>query len=362
MFRKRHPKAGARPGTLVINSHSPAPVVRVIRYTPAEVTEDDVKDLEQLRGFLQEGAVTWIDVQGFGDEKTIRAIGELFGLHPLALEDVINVPKRPKTEVYEDHLLCITRMAMPVGNDAIQTEQVGLILGRNYVLTFQERYGDVLDPVRARIRQGKGPIRRSGPDYLAYAILDAVVDGYYPILESFGEHLEALEDAIVATPHTGLLKNVHHVKRELLAIRRAVWPQRELLNTLIRDESEFVSEMVCTYLRNVYDHCVQIIDVVETYRELAGGLMDVYLSSIANRQNEVMKVLTIMASIFIPLTFMAGIYGMNFENMPELHSKWAYPILLVVMVVVAAGMIVYFRRKGWLGSPLSEPETGQTEQ
>jgi len=361
VFRKRHPKVGARPGTLVINSHSPQPVVRVIRYTPDNVTEEEVKDVEQLRGFREGDGVMWIDVQGFGDEQTIRGIGEIFGLHSLALEGVVNVPQRPKTEAYENHLLWITRMAMPAGEGAIQTEQVSLILGRNYLLTFQERHGDVLDPVRARIRQGKGPIRKSGPDYLAYAIIDAVIDGYYPILESFGEHLEELEDGIVAAPHSGLLQDVHHVKRELLAIRRAIWPQRESVNSLIRDESEFVSDAIRTYLRDVYDHCVQIIDVVETYRELAGGLMDVYLSSIANRQNEVMKVLTIMASIFIPLTFMAGVYGMNFENMPELHSKWAYPMLLALMVMVAVGMVIYFWRKGWIGSPSSEPDSDQSE-
>jgi magnesium transporter len=358
MFRKRHPKVGARPGTLVINSHSPEPVIRVLRYSQAQVTEDEVTDVGQLRSFLQEGTVNWIDVQGFGDEKTIRAIGEVFGLHPLALEDVVNVPQRPKTEVFENHLLWITRMAMPVADAAIQTEQVSLILGRDYLLTFQERHGDVLDPVRTRIRQGKGPIRKSGPDYLAYAIVDAIVDGYYPLLEVFGERLEGLEDEIVATPHASLLQRIHHIKRELLALRRAVWPQRESINSLIRDESEFVSTAICTYLRDVYDHCVQIIDVVETYRELAGGLMDVYLSSVGNRQNEVMKVLTIMASIFIPLTFMAGIYGMNFDNMPELHSKWAYPILLLAMVVVAVGMVIHFRMKGWLGAapPSSDSE------
>lgn len=361
MFRKRHPKAGSRPGTLVINSHSPEPVVRVIRYTPDDVTEEEVKDVEQLRGFREGDGVIWIDVQGFGDEQTIRAIGEIFDLHPLVLEDVINVPQRPKTEAYENHLLWITRMAMPVGDNTIQTEQVSLILSRNYLLTFQERHGDVLDPVRVRIRQGKGPIRKSGPDYLAYAIIDAVIDGYYPILESFGEHLEELEDGIVAAPHSGLLQDVYHVKRELLVIRRAIWPQRESVNSLIRDESEFVNDAIRTYLRDVYDHCVQIIDVVETYRELAGGLMDVYLSSIGNRQNEVMKVLTIMASIFIPLTFMAGVYGMNFENMPELHNRWAYPVLLAMMLVVAAGMVIYFRRRGWIGSPSSEGESDQSE-
>ena len=356
MFRKKHPTAGARPGTLVINHESPSPVIRVMEYTPEGVNEHEIVEVEDLRRFLQGDANVWVDVQGFGDETVIRAIGELFGLHPLALEDVVNVPQRPKAESYDKYLLWITRMAMMVDQRTLQTEQVSMVLGANYLLTFQEKYGDVLDPVRERIRQGKGPIRKSGHDYLAYAVIDAVIDGYYPILETFGETLEDFENEIVHNPESSLLQEIHHIKREMLAIRRAVWPQREALNKLIRDECEFITENVRTYLRDVYDHCIQIIDVVETYRELAGGLMDVYLSSVANRQNEVMKVLTIMASIFIPLTFMAGVYGMNFENMPELHSTWGYPLLLATMLVVGGGMTLYFRRKGWLGGLRDRPE------
>ncbi len=357
MFRKKHPKAGARPGTLVISHASPPPVIRVMEYTPESVKEHEIDDVESLRRFLQADAKVWIDVQGFGDEKVIRAIGELFGLHPLALEDVVNVPQRPKAEAYDKHLLWITRMATMVDHGTLQTEQVSMVLGANYLLTFQEMYGDVLDPVRERIRVGKGrPIRNSGHDYLAYAVIDAIIDGYYPILETFGETMEEFENEIVDNPDSSLLQKIHHIKREMLALRRAVWPQREALNKLIRDECEFVTENVRTYLRDVYDHCIQIIDVVETYRELAGGLMDVYLSSIGNRQNEVMKVLTIMASIFIPLTFLAGIYGMNFDNMPELHSAWGYPMLLTIMFAVGVGMTFYFKRKGWLGGQRSRPE------
>ena len=233
--------------------------------------------------------------------------------------------------------------------EEIEAEQVSLFVGPNYVLTFQERSGDVFDPVRNRIRQGGPVLRSSGPSYLAYALLDAVIDGYYPLLETFGEKLEGLEDEIVAQPHPAVLQEIHQAKRDLLAIRRAIWPQREAVNTLIRDENPLITETVRVYLRDCYDHCVQIMDGVETYRELAGGLMDVYLSSVGNRQNEVMKVLTIMASIFIPLTFMAGIYGMNFENMPELHAAWGYPLLLVVMVAVTVTMVIFFQRKGWIG-------------
>jgi magnesium transporter len=345
MFRKRHPPAGARPGTLVINAHAQKPTVRVIQYTPDQVREHEVADTDQLRELLQDGAVTWIDVQGLGDEKIMRSLGDIFGLHPLALEDVVNVPQRPKIERFEKHTLCITRMALP-REKGVEPEQVSLFVGPNYVLTFQERRGDVFDPIRNRVRQGGPILRSSGPSYLAYALLDAVIDGYYPILEMFGEKLEALEDEIVANPRPAVLHEIHQAKRDLLALRRAMWPQREAINALIRDENPLITDTVRVYLRDCYDHCVQIMDAIETYRELAAGLMDVYLSSVGNRQNEVMKVLTIIASIFIPLTFMAGIYGMNFENMPELHAAWGYPMLLAAMIVVVVAMIIYFRHKG----------------
>jgi magnesium transporter len=360
MFRKRHPPIGARPGTLVINSHAQKPAIHVIEYTPDRVQEHDISEVEQLRPFLQAGSVAWVDVQGLGDEKVLRALGDVFGLHALALEDVVNVPQRPKLEPFDEHVLCISRMVMERAAQTIETEQVSLIIGRNYLLTFQERHGDVLDPVRRRIRQGQGPIRKAGPDYLAYAIIDALIDGYYPVMETFGEYLESLEDEIVVNPRTAILQRIHHVKRELLAIRRAIWPQREVVNALIRDENPFITDNVRVYLRDCYDHCVQIIDVVETYRELAGGLMDVYLSSVGNRQNEVMKVLTIMASIFIPLTFMAGVYGMNFQNMPELQTRWGYPLLLAAMVVVVVAMILFFRRKGWIVPPRAGHEADET--
>lgn len=356
MFRKRHPGVGARPGTLVINGASPKPIIRVFDYRPDDVTECEISDVADLRGYLSSDTVSWIDVQGFGDLTLIQQIGDLFRLHPLVLEDVVNVPQRPKVEQYDDQVLWITRMAMADKGRDLQAEQVSLIIGPNYLLTFQECYGDVLNPVRRRIREGKGPIRRSGPDYLAYAIVDAVIDGYYPLMESFGERLECMEQQILDSPHASQLQDIHRVKRDLLGIRRAVWPQREAVNSMIRGDISLISENVRTYLRDVYDHCVQLIDVIETFRELTGGLMDLYLSSLSNRQNEVMKVLTIMASIFIPLSFLAGLYGMNFENMPELHVPWAYPLLLVVMVLTVFGMLTFFRKKGWLGSSSSKAD------
>lgn len=348
MFHKRHPKIGARPGTLVIHEQSPPPRIRVVEYNAEGVQERDITDPQELRSLPKDGHIAWIDVQGFGDEATIRAIGDIFKLHPLVLEDVVNVPQRPKAEPYEDYLLLLSRMVQ-FHENTTQREQVAIILGKGYVLTFQEKYGDVFNPVRERLRQGKGPIRRSGPDYLAYAILDAMIDAYYPVLESFGDALEELEDSIVAAPTADSLHDIHGIKRELLAVRRAVWPTREAVNSLIRDDAPFITDNVRVYLRDCYDHCVQIIDIVETYRELSGGLMDVYLSAVSMRQNEVMKVLTVMASIFIPLTFIAGLYGMNFEYMPELHYRWAYPFLLAMMGILAVLMVWFFRYKGWLG-------------
>ncbi len=353
MFGMRHTPAGARPGTLMIDAQAARPSIRVMKYWPSHLEEHDPASVAEVGALLADDAVCWVDVQGLGDERVLRELAELFAIHPLALEDVVNVPQRPKVERYPEHTLCVTRM-LRLRDEVLESEQVSLFIGPNYVLTFQERCGDLFDPVRHRIRQG-GPILRSaGPSYLAYALLDAVIDGYYPILETFGEKLEALEDEIVVRPQPAALRAVHQVKRDLLVVRRAIWPQREAINALLRDENPLVTDMVRVYLRDCYDHCVQIMDGLETYRELAGSLMDVYLSSIGNRQNEVMKVLTIMASIFIPLTFLAGVYGMNFEHMPELHAPWGYPVLLVVMCGLALGMIWYFRRKGWLGGPPAE--------
>jgi magnesium transporter len=346
---RKRPPPGARPGTLVVPEGALAPRIRLMRYDRETVEERDVSDPAALEPLIGAGRIAWVDVQGLGDERLLRRLGELFGLHALALEDVVHVGQRPKTEAYEGHQFYVSRMFRRLPSRAIDREQVSIFFGKHYVLTFQERYGDVLDPVRERLRQGKGPMRKSGPDYLAYAIIDAIIDGYYPVLEATGDTLEDLEHEVIAHATPTTLQRIHDVKRELLALRRGIWPQRDAINSLIRDDLPFVSKEVRIYLRDCYDHCVQLSDLVETYRELVSGLLGTYLSSIANRTNEVMKVLTIMASIFIPLTFLAGIFGMNFERMPELGIPWAYPALLGLMVVVALGMLVYFRRLGWIG-------------
>jgi len=348
MFRKQHPEIGASPGTLVIQEDAPPPKIRVMHFTKERLQEDDVTDPEQLVAALDPETVTWVDVQGFGDESLIRRLAKTFSLHPLAIEDIVNVPQRPKAEPYDDQILLIVRMVKSLGHAEIEIEQVSIVLGKNYVLTFQEKYGDVLDPVRKRIRNGKGPIRREGPDYVAYAIFDTIVDAYYPILEQIGNYLEDLETTVIENPTPSLLKYLNHIKNRLVNLRRAIWPQREAVNSLLRDEHPLIDPNMRIYLRDTYDHCVQSAEVVEMYREMVTGLMNMYLSSVANRQNEIMKVLTITAAIFIPLSFMAGVYGMNFEYMPELHVPWAYPMIWTTMALVASGMLFYFYRKGWI--------------
>ncbi len=320
-------------------------------YGPDTFEERDVSDVEALVEFLRRDTVTWVDVQGIGDEATIRRIGEIFALHPLALEDAINVPQRPKAEAYEHFQLFITRMTRCKSGADVDVEQVSIFLGANFVLTVQERYGDIFDPVRTRIRSGLGPIRRSGPDYLAYAIIDTVIDGYYPVVETIGDYLEDLEEETLERAQPVHLRRMYAAKRQLLDLRRAIWPQREAINAMIRTEHPLVSDSVRLYLRDCYDHAVQVIDVTESYRELVGTLMDLYLSMMGQRTNEVMKVLTIMATIFIPLTFVAGVYGMNFAHMPELAVPWAYPAVLALMALTAGAMVVYFWRKGWIGGP-----------
>jgi magnesium transporter len=349
-FHKRHPPPGAPPGTLVFPEERTPAIVRITVYGPEGVMERDDVPLEELPALILPDRVMWIDVQGLGDEAVLRRLAAIFDIHRLAMEDAVNVPQRPKAEAYERQHLVITRMSRILEGGAIDIEQVSLFIGSHYLLSIQERPGDVFDPVRERIRAGKGLIRRSGPDYLAYALIDAILDGYYPVLEQLGDRLQTIEDRILHQATRASQQGIHRVRRDLLVLRRAVWPQREAVGALVREESPLITPSVRQYLRDCLDHAAQIMDVIDTYRELASNLMDMQLSSMGQRTNEVMKVLTIMASIFIPLTFMAGLYGMNFEYLPELHYRWAYPALLGVMAAVVIGMLVYFRRRGWLGA------------
>jgi magnesium transporter len=354
-FRRRTPP-GAPPGMLVTDPSAPQPVMTVLAYSPQDFVEQGVSDPQQIREFLGKWSVVWINVEGIGDAGTVTKLGELFGLHRLALEDVLHTHQRPKVEQYGDHLFIVTRMAR-IG-EPLETEQLSLFLGKNFVLTFQEGVpGDCLGPIRERIRKKGGRIRDAGLDYLAYALLDAVVDAYFPILEQYGERLGDLEDEIVGKSLPDTIARIHAIKRDLLTLRRAIWPQRETLGALLREETPRISSETRIYMRDCYDHVTQIIDLVETYRELGADLTDIYLSSVSNRTNEIMRVLTVITTIFIPLTFIVGIYGMNFNtgispwNMPELNWYWGYPLVLLLMLSVAVGQLAFFRRRGWLGSP-----------
>ena len=345
--RKKKPP-GMSPGIPILTGEAQPPRIHAIRYTADAFEEKDVTGAQECLGMLSGDGVLWIDVQGLGDLDLLRALGEKFALHPLAMEDVVSVGQRPKADDYDSHIFIIARM--PESGGEMNTDQTSIFLGSNFVLTFQERYGDCLGPVRERLRKGKGLMRRAGPDYLAYAILDAIVDGFFPLLEIYGEKIEALEEEVVVRPSRASLERVHSAKRDLLTMRRAVWPLRDALNSLIREESELISAQTRLYMRDCYDHTVQIIDMVETYRELAAGLMDIYMSSLSQKLNEVMKVLTIISTIFIPLTFIAGVYGMNFDFMPELRQRWGYPVVMASMILLALAMLWYFVRKGWIGS------------
>lgn len=336
------------PGTLVVGKDAPKPRLFALRYDAEALEELGEVEPSALPTLMQPGKLLWLDVQGLGDERILKQIGGHFGLHPLLLEDVVNTPQRPKTEDYESHHFFVTRMVNSE-EASPSLEQLSLVLGEGYVLTFQERPGDVLDPVRRRLRHGRGPIRRSGADYLVYALLDTVVDHYQPVIERLGERLERLEDAIIADSDPGASRRLADLRAELLELRRIFVAQRDALGRLARDGSPLLCEQVGVYLRDTHDHCTQAAEAAELYREILMGLMNTYLSVISNRTNDVMRVLTIMTSIFIPLSFLAGLYGMNFDNMPELHSRVAYPVLLGIMLLIASSMLFFFRRRGWLG-------------
>jgi magnesium transporter len=348
-------EAGSMPGTLKIETNALPPVIFIIDYSQESACRDVIAVPEDITPYLDTESVSWVDVQGLGDEGILRRVGAVFDLHDLVLEDVVNVPQRPKVEEYGDQLLFISRMVVPhKSGKGFISEQVSFVLGQHYLLTVQEEAAhDSFGAVRDRIRANKGCIRAMRSDYLFYALFDSVIDGFFPILEDYGERIEDLEDAVVMTPSHQTLEQIHQIKRELLTLRRAVWPQRDAINALIRDRHPLISDEVRIYLRDCYDHTVQVLDMVETYRELASSLMDVYLSSVSNRMNEVMKLLTVISSIFIPLTFIAGIYGMNFNtakspwNMPELNWYWGYPFCYTLMGTVASGLVFYFYKKGW---------------
>lgn len=349
-----HPP-GTPPGTLSIEADAPQPTIVLIDYARDHASKVEILEPEECSPYLDQDSVSWVDVQGFGNEAMLHRLGKVFHLHPLVLEDMVNVPQRPKIEEYGDQLLMIARMVtLKPSRDGFINEQVSLVLGKHYLLTVQEEPNfDSFTPVRDRIRTNRGTIREHRADYLAYTLLDAIFDGFFPVLEMYGEQIEDLENEVVTHPHPITLEKIHQIRRELLLLRRAIWPQRDAINALIRDQNPLICDEVRLYLRDCYDHTVQIMDMVETYRELASSLMDVYLSSVGNRMNEVMKLLTVVSSIFIPLTFIAGVYGMNFNpekspwNMPELNWPMGYLFCWGLMLGVGGSLLVFFWRKGW---------------
>jgi len=348
----RRTRPGAPPGTVAVDPSAHASVVDLFGYGPQGYVEEKAVTPERIVRCLSEWPVTWVNVEGLGDAGTLHRLAEIFSLHPLVREDVVNVHQRAKVEQYGDHLFIITRMVTL--NDEIESEQLGIVLGANFVVTFQEVPGDVLDPVRERIR-GAGQIRRFGPDALAYSLIDAVVDHYFPVLERYGERIEALEEEVVAATDNSVLAKIHQTKHDLLALRRAIWPQRDALAELMREPFAQITAPTRVYLRDCYDHAVQVIDLLETYREASGSLLEIHVSMLSNRLNEVMKVLTVFSAIFSPLMVITGIYGMNFDpdaskwNMPELRWAYGYPYALLLMGAVAALTFGYIYRKGWIG-------------
>ena len=348
IFRRRYTAASAPPGTLVVSEGALPPRVHAMVYDGQALEEFTVAPGTPVRSLMREGRRLWVDVQGLGDGKLVESIGQEFGLHPLVIADIVNVGQRPKVEEYGAQQFVVVRMVV-LESGVVRWEQVSVVLLEGVVLTFQERYGDCLDPLRERVRRGRRLVRESGSDYLAAMVVDGIVDGYFPVLEWYGEALEALETEVIEAPSREVLSRIYGIKRELMAMRRAVWPLRDGLSAQLRDRSALIAEATAPYIRDTADHVMQVVDVVETYRELAGSFVDVYLSSLGHRTNEVMRVLTVIGSIFIPLTFIAGIYGMNFDVIPELHWDYGYIAFWAVTVLVTVGMLILFRRLGWIG-------------
>jgi magnesium transporter len=352
-----HPP-GTLPGKLDLDENSSPGDLVLIDYNQDSANRKQINDPEELVNYLETDSVSWLDVLGLGNEKTWSSLSRILNLHSMLVEDVVNIPQRPKVERYNHHILIIALMVtLKPDHLGFVKEQVSLILSKNYLLTIQEEPEfDCFQGVRDRIRHNQGIIRQHSTDYLAYCLLDAIIDGYFPVLEVYGELIEELEDEVILNPTRQTLEKIYYIRRELLVLRRAIWPQRDAINSLIRDHNDLISEEVQIYLRDCYDHTIQVMDMIENYRELSVGLMDVYMSSISNKMNDVMKLLTVISSIFIPLTFIAGVYGMNFNtdkspwNMPELNWYWGYPLCLALMFTIAFGLILFFWHKGWFRS------------
>lgn len=349
MFKKRYSRPGSPPATLVSPPAAAKPVMRFVEYDANSAVEHVATSVDDLPAPTDDGKVRWVEVNGLGDVEVLRALGVKYGIHPLALEDVLNLGQRPKIEAYERHLFIIAQMLYHDEEYCLCGEQVSLFVGPNLLISIQEdSKKDVFDPVRERIRSGGGNVRKSKADYLAYALLDAIMDHCFPVLEEIGESLEELEDSILSRHGAEDVGAIHNFKRTLVQLRRMVWPERDVVSSLLHSESTIIRPETKVFLRDLYDHTVQIIDLIENYRDLTTSLNEMHLSSVNLRTSEVMRVLTVMSSIFIPLTFLAGLYGMNFVNMPELRQPWGYFACLGLMATVALSLVLFFKRRNWL--------------
>lgn len=340
---------GAPPGTLIYTGEETTGRVRItlIEFNETEFFEQEFYSLDQCLAHVKPDMVKWINIEGIHDTGIIEKVGKMYNIHPLTLEDIVQVDQRPKFEDYEHYVVAI--MKMLYYDTEIHSEQLAIVLLENTVISFQEpEGGDAFDVIRNRLRQSKGRIRRQGADYLAYCLIDALVDYYFTIIEAIGDKIEKIEEDIINNPKKTSLLHLYQMKREMIYLRKQVWPMRDMINNMVRSETALIKESSDIYLRDLNDHVTRIIDTVETYRDLLSGIMDIYLSTNSNRMNEVMKVLTIMSSIFIPITFIAGVYGMNFDNMPELHTKNGYFVTWGVMVAVVITLLIFFKRKKWL--------------
>jgi magnesium transporter len=347
---KRSKKAGLRPGSLVHigETYTDKSKISLINYDESTFSEKEINSSSDLRTEKDKQGIIWINIDGLQDTKLVEDIGSIFGLHPLVMEDILNTDQRPKMEDYCDYIYIVLRNFTDQTNDNLQSEQISIILGKNFVLSFREKPGNLFEPIRLRLSNNKGRIRKSGADYLVHAIIDNIVDNYFLVLEKLEEKIEFLEDDLVTQTTPLTLRTIHDLKRELIYLRKSLWPLREAINSLERADSTLISGSTNIYFKDIYDHVIAIIDSVETFRDMLSGMLDIYLSSVSYRLNEVMKVLTIIATIFMPLTFLAGVYGMNFKYMPELEWRWSYFFCLGVMLLVTLFMVFYFKKKKWI--------------
>ena len=348
----RSTKAGLPPGSLVHIGEklSETTKITLIDYNGDYLAEKNIQNMDELLAVKDKPTVSWIHIDGIHDTRVLEQLGAVFGLHPLILEDILNTDQRPKMEDLGDYIFIVLKRFCNIcdQNNDITSEQISVILGPNYVISLQEKEEDILNPIRDRIRTGKGRIRKAGADYLAYSIIDIILDSYFSILETLGEKIDLEEEALLSNPAGRTLQAIQHLKRDMIFLRKSVWPLRETISALERSESPLIQESTGIYLKDIYDHAIQVLDTVETYRDMLSGMIDIYLSSLSNRMNQVMKVLTVIATIFMPMTFLAGVYGMNFKHFPELEWRWGYPLFWTVNLAIAVVMLILFKRKKWL--------------